>query len=48
MCVCGGGGGGAVSSSTAVLSDSVLTSTPFIGLLCLLRMHTNNSCVGDI
>jgi len=31
----------------AVLSGSVLSSTPFIGLLCLLRMHAINSCVGD-
>ena len=38
------------SSSTALfsfLSGSVLSSTPYIGLLCLLRMHAINSCVGD-
>ena len=29
------------------LSGSVLSSTPYIGLLCLLRVHTINSCVGD-
>ena len=31
----------------AFLSGSVLSSTPYIGLLCLLRMHVINSCVGD-
>ena len=31
----------------AFLSGSVLSSTPYIGLLCLLRMHAINSCVGD-
>ena len=38
------------SSSTALfffLSGSVLCSTPYIGLLCLLRMHALNSCEGD-
>ena len=30
-----------------LLSGSDLSSTPCIGLLCLLRMHTINSCVGD-
>jgi len=30
-----------------LLSGSVLSSTPYIGLLCLLRMHIINSCVGD-
>ena len=30
------------------LSGSVLSSTPYIGLLCLLRMHAINSCVGDV
>ena len=30
-----------------LLSGSVLSSTPYIGLLCLLRMHAINSCVGD-
>ena len=29
------------------LSGSVLSATPYIGLLCLLRMHAVNSCVGD-
>ena len=33
--------------STALLSGSVLSSTPYVGLLCLLRMHAINSCVGD-
>ena len=28
-------------------SGSVLSSTPYIGLLCLPRMHAINSCVGD-
>ena len=39
------------SSSPALfffLSGSVLSSTPYIGLLCLLRMHAINSCVGDV
>ena len=31
----------------AFLSNSVLSSTPYIGLLCLLRVHAVNSCVGD-
>ena len=31
----------------AFLSGSVLSSTPYIGLFCLLRMHAINSCVGD-
>ena len=31
----------------AFLSGSVLSSTPYIGLLCLLRMLAINSCVGD-
>ena len=26
---------------------SILSNTPYIGLLCLLRMHAINSCVGD-
>ena len=30
-----------------LLSGSDLSRTPCIGLLCLLRMHTINSCVGD-
>ena len=30
-----------------LLSGSVLSSTPYIGLLCLLRMHAINSCVND-
>ena len=30
-----------------LLSGSVLSTTPYIGLLCLLRMHAINSCVGD-
>ena len=30
-----------------LLSGSVLFSTPYIGLLCFLRMHAINSCVGD-
>ena len=30
------------------LSGSVLSNTPYIGLLCLLRMHAINSCVGDV
>ena len=30
-----------------LLSGSVLFSTPYIGLLCLLRMHAINSCLGD-
>ena len=30
-----------------LLSGSVLSSTPYVGLLCLLRMHAINSCVGD-
>ena len=34
--------------SSFFLSGSVLSSTPYIGLLCLLRMHTINSCVGDV
>ena len=29
------------------LSGSVLSSTPYIGLPCLLRMHAIDSCVGD-
>ena len=29
------------------LSGSLLSSTPYIGLLCLLRMHAINSCVDD-
>ena len=33
--------------SAFLLSGSVLSSTLYIGLLCLLRMHTINSCVGD-
>ena len=32
---------------SAFLSCSVLSSTPNIGLLCLLRMHAISSCVGD-
>ena len=28
-------------------SGSVVSSTPYIGLLCLLRMQAMNSCVGD-
>ncbi len=31
----------------AFLSGSVLSSTPYIGLLCLLRMHAISSCEGD-
>ena len=31
----------------AFLSGSVLSSTPYIGLLCLPRMHAVNSCVRD-
>ena len=31
----------------AFLSGSVLSSTPYIGLLCLLRINAINSCVGD-
>ena len=30
-----------------LLSGSLLSSTPCIGLLCLLRMHAINSCVND-
>ena len=30
------------------ISGSVFSSTPYIGLLCLLRMHAINSCVGDV
>ena len=30
-----------------LLSGSVLSSSPYIGLLCLLWMHATNSCVGD-
>ena len=30
-----------------LVSGSVLFSTPYIGLLCLLRLHAVNSCVGD-
>ena len=30
-----------------LVSGSVLSSTPYIGLLCLLRMHAVNYCVGD-
>ena len=30
-----------------LFSGSVLSNTPYIGLLCLLRMHAINSCVGD-
>ena len=29
------------------LSGSVVSSTPYIGLFCLLRMHAINSCVDD-
>ena len=31
----------------AFLSGSVLSTTPYVGLLCLLRMHVINTCVGD-
>ena len=31
----------------AFLFGCDLSSTPYIGLLCLLRMHAINSCVGD-
>ena len=31
----------------AFLSGSVLSSTPYIGLPCLLRRHAIDSCVGD-
>ena len=37
-------------SSTALLFFLVFvfsSSTPYIGLLCFLRMHAINSCVGD-
>ena len=30
-----------------LFSGSILSNTPYIGLLCLLRMHAINSCVGD-
>ena len=30
-----------------LLSGCGLSSFPYIGLLCLLRMYTINSCVGD-
>ena len=30
-----------------LVSGSVLFSTPYIGLLCFLRKHAINSCVGD-
>ena len=30
-----------------LISRSILSSTPYIAQLCLLRMHTINSCVGD-
>ena len=31
----------------AFLSGSVLSSTHYVGLLCLMRMHTIILCVGD-
>ena len=43
----GGGGGSLVFFYRAFLSGSVLSSTPYVGLLCLLRLHALNSCVGD-
>ena len=39
--------GGGFFYRAFLLSGSVLSSTPHTGLLCLLRMHTINSCVGD-
>ena len=30
-----------------LVSGSVLSSTPYIGLFCFLTMHASNSCVGD-
>ena len=30
-----------------LLYGSVLSSTPYVELPCLLRMHAVNSCVGD-
>ena len=32
---------------SSLFSGSILSNTPYIGLLCLLRMHAINSCVGD-